>query len=142
MPMWQIYHPENVFTDSDKQQLSQKITAIYESFLPRFYVNVFFHKIPKGGLYIGGEPANDFVRVTVDHIARSIDDPKMQQQFLQGCARVLEPYVAGRGYRWELHVDDTPFELWMINGFKPPLPGTSAELKWRTENRPSAYAET
>ena len=27
----------------------------------------------------------------------------------------------------------------MINGFKPPYPGTPAELKWRTENQPSAY---
>ena len=118
MPMWQIYHPENAFSPSDKRELAQRITAIYESFLPRFYVNVFFHRIPADGLYIGGEVANDFVRVTIDHIARSIDDPAQQQQ---------------------LHVDDTPFDLWMINGFKPPYPGTPAELKWRTENQPSAY---
>ncbi len=139
MPMWQIYHPENAFSPSDKRELAQRITAIYESFLPRFYVNVFFHRIPADGLYIGGEVANDFVRVTIDHIARSIDDPAQQQQFLKGCAQVLEPYIAARGYRWELHVDDTPFDLWMINGFKPPYPGTPAELKWRTENQPSAY---
>lgn len=139
MPMWQIYHPEAAFSESDKQELAGKITAIYESFLPRFYVNVFFHSIPKDGLFIGGQMANDFVRVTIDHIARSIDDPEMQQQFLVGCSRVLEPYVAGRGYCWELHVDDTPFDLWMINGLKPPHPGTPAELKWRSENRPSTY---
>ncbi|MFW7354957.1 MAG: tautomerase family protein [Brucella sp.] len=72
-------------------------------------------------------------------IPPSLDDPEMQQQFLVGCSRVLEPYVAGRGYRWELHVDDTPFDLWMINGLKPPHPGTPAELKWRSENRPSTY---
>lgn len=100
---------------------------------------VFFHPIPKDGLFIGGQVANEFVRVTIDLIARSIDDPEMQQQFLVGCSRVLEPYVAGRGYRWELHVDDTPFDLWMIEGLKPPHPGTPAELKWRSENRPSTY---
>ncbi|TWB10087.1 phenylpyruvate tautomerase PptA (4-oxalocrotonate tautomerase family) [Nitrospirillum amazonense] len=141
MPMWQIYHPENAFTDADKQELAQKITGIYESFLPRFYVNVFFHTVPKMNLYIGGEPAGDFVRVVIEHIARSITDPEQQRQFLKGCARVLEPYVSGRGYRWELHVDDTPFELWTINGFKPPLPNTPAEIQWRTENKPSAYEQ-
>lgn len=79
MPMWQIRHPETAFSEADRQDLANRITAIYESFLPRFYVNVFFHQIPKGGLYIGGEAADDFVRVTIDHIARSIDEPEMQQ---------------------------------------------------------------
>ena len=94
MPMWQIYHPEAAFSESDKQELAGKITAIYESFLPRFYVNVFFHSIPKDGLFIGGEVANDFVRVTIDHIARSIDDTEMQQQFLVGCSSPMSPDAA------------------------------------------------
>ena len=47
MPMWQIYHPEAAFSESDKQELAGKITAIYESFLPRFYVNVFFSFDPE-----------------------------------------------------------------------------------------------
>jgi len=140
MPMWQIYHPENAFSDEDKQAIAQKITGMYESFLPRFYVHVFFHAVPKASFYIGGESADDFVRVVVEHIARSIKDVEQEcQRFLKGCARVLEPYVAGSGYRWELHVDETPFGLWTVNGYKPPLPNTPAEVKWRTENRPSAY---
>jgi hypothetical protein len=139
MPLWQIYHPEDVFSDSDKQAIANHVTQMYESFLPRFYVNVFFHTLSKSSFYIGGQPTDDFVRVTIDHIARSIKDPEHQQQFLKGCAGLLEPYVAGRGLRWELHVDDTPFELWTINGYKPPLPNTTAEAKWRSENRPSSY---
>lgn len=141
MPLWQIYHPMDAFSDADKQAIANHVTGMYESFLPRFYVNVFFHTLPKASFYIGGEPTDDFVRVTVDHIARSITDADKQQQFLKGCARLLAPYVAGRGLRWELHVDDTPFELWTINGYKPPLPNTPAELRWRNENRPSAYEQ-
>ena len=141
MPLWQIYHPHNAFSDADKQAIANDVTGMYDSFLPRFYVNVFFHTLPKTSFYIGGEPTDDFMRVTVDHIARSITDAEKQQRFLKGCAHVLDPYVAGRGLRWELHVDETPFELWTINGHKPPLPNTQAELRWRAENRPAAYDE-
>ncbi|MCP1196062.1 tautomerase family protein [Acetobacter senegalensis] len=142
MPMWQIYHPENAFTDEDKKEIAQKITGIYESFLPRFYVNVFFQALSKSNFYIGGEPTDDFVRIVIDHIARAIKDPVEQKQFLRGCAHILSPYVAERGYRWELNVDETPFDLWTLNGFKPPLPNTPAGIKWRLENKPSSYDES
>ncbi|WP_368907642.1 tautomerase family protein [Serratia marcescens] len=89
--------------------------------------------------YFGGEPADDFVRVTIDHIARAMDNDAEQQQFLAACTRILQPYIAARGLRWELHVDETPFSLWTIDGLKPPAPGTVPGEKWRSENRPSAW---
>ena len=141
MPLWQIYHPEKAFSDEDKQAIAQRVTDMYASFLPRFYVNVFFHPLPKTSFYIGGEPVDDFVRVTIDHIARSLKDTKSQQRFLKACARLLEPYVAGRGLRWELNVDETPFEQWTVNGFNPPPPDSPTEARWRSENRASAYED-
>ena len=107
--------------------------------MPRFYVNVFFHALPPGSAYLGGEPADDFVRVTIDHIARAMDNDAEQQQFLAACTRILQPYIAAHGLRWELHVDETPFSLWTIDGLKPPAPGTTAGEKWRSENRPSVW---
>ncbi|OTG83714.1 4-oxalocrotonate tautomerase [Acinetobacter sp. ANC 4648] len=141
MPMWKIYHPENAFSDEDKQQLAQNITQLYASFLPKFYVNVFFQSISQNNFYIGGQASNDFVRVAIDHIARAIKGHDAQQQFLTACTQVLNPYVHNRGFRWELHVNETSFELWTINGLKPPLPNTTAEAKWKQENKPSAYEE-
>lgn len=47
MPLWQIYHPEPAFSTADKRALAQKVTALYRDFLPRFYVNVFFHALPR-----------------------------------------------------------------------------------------------
>lgn len=135
MPLWQIYHPEPAFSAADKRAIAQKVTALYQDFLPRFYVNVFFHALPPGSAYLGGEPADDFVRVTIDHIARAMDNDAEQQQFLAACTRILHPYIAARGLRWELHVDETPFSLWTIDGLKPPAPGE----RWRKENRPSAW---
>ena len=45
MPMWKIYHPEHTLSPEDKQQIAQKVTAMYSSFLPKFYVNVFFEEL-------------------------------------------------------------------------------------------------
>ncbi|MGQ5795502.1 tautomerase family protein [Serratia sp. IR-2025] len=139
MPLWQIYHPEPAFSAADKRAIAQKVTALYQNFLPRFYVNVFFHALPPGSAYLGGEPVDDFVRVTIDHIARAMDNDAEQQQFLAACTRILHPYIAARGLRWELHVDETPFSLWTIDGLKPPAPGTAAGEKWCSENRPSVW---
>lgn len=139
MPMWKIYHPEHTLSSEEQQQIAVKVTAMYSSFLPQFYVNVFFEQLTTGSCYIGGERRQDFVRVTIDHIARSIKSAEAQQQFLAGCSQILTPYLEKYGLAWELHVNETSFELWTINGFKPPLPGTEAEQKWRTENKPSAY---
>lgn len=78
MPMWKIYHPENAFSDEDKQQLAQNITQLYSSFLPKFYVNVFYHPIAASTCYIGGQQSNDFVWIAIDHIARSITSTEAQ----------------------------------------------------------------
>lgn len=139
MPMWKIYHPEQTFNAEEKQQIAQKVTAIYSNFLPKFYVNVFFEVLKPESCYIGGEERQDFVRVTIDHIARSIKSAEAQQQFLSACTQILTPYLEKHGLAWELHVNETSFELWTINGLKPPLPETEAEKKWRLENKPSAY---
>jgi phenylpyruvate tautomerase PptA (4-oxalocrotonate tautomerase family) len=138
MPLWKIYHPENTFSDGDKQAIAERITGIYGD-LPPFYVGVVFEAVPKKAFYIGGKPTDNFVRITVDHIARQIKDDDTKQKFLAAIGLQLAPYVSSRGLRWELHIDETPFSLWTIQGFRPPLPGTPAGEKWRVENRPSAY---
>ncbi|AOZ09723.1 4-oxalocrotonate tautomerase [Cupriavidus malaysiensis] len=107
--------------------------------LPSFYAGVVFEAVPKSAFYIGGKPANDFVRIAVDHIARQINDDETKQRFLAAVAKQLAPYIAERGLRWEMHVDETPFSLWTIQGIRPPVPGTPQGETWRTENRPSAY---
>jgi phenylpyruvate tautomerase PptA (4-oxalocrotonate tautomerase family) len=139
MPLWNIYHPENAFSDAEKKAIAEKVAGVYGAVMPRFYVNVFFHTLPKTSFYIGGEPVDDFVRISIDHIARTMEDPAQQERFLNTCTKLLAPFIADRGFRWELHVDETPFSLWTVSGLKPPLPNTPAEIKWRTENKPSPY---
>ena len=138
MPLWKVYHPEGAFTVEDKKVLSERITRIYRG-LPAFYVSVVFQEVPKNSLYVGGEPADDFVRIWIDHIARSFKDEETKGQFLAAINKALKPFIADRGLRWEMHIDETPFSLWSIQGLRPPLPDTPAEQKWRAENKASVY---
>ncbi|MBZ5795252.1 tautomerase family protein [Burkholderia contaminans] len=139
MPLWNIYHPEHTYTDADKLEIAERIVGFYDGFLPRFYVNVLFQPLPPASFLIGGKPTDDFVRIRVDHIARQIDDPGEQARFMHHVGQRLAPFIGERGLRWEIHIGETPFGLWTIEGLRPPRPGTPADLKWRTENRPSPY---
>lgn len=138
MPLWKIYHPEGAYSAQEKQEISARISDIYRS-LPRFYVGVVFQEVARDSFFIGGEPASDFVRIWVDHIARTFDDEALKGRFLAAVGQLLAPYIEDRGLRWEMHVDETPFSLWTIQGLRPPRPNTEAELRWRSENRPSPY---
>ena len=138
MPLWKFYHPEGAFSAEDKQAISRRITGIYRM-LPKFYVGVVFQEVPVDSFYVGGEPASDFVRIWVDHIARTFSEEQMKLRFLAAVDQLLAPYIAERGLRWEMHVDETPFSLWSIQGLRPPLPDSEAEKRWIAENRPSAY---
>jgi len=138
MPLWKIYHPEGAFSIEDKTAISGRITEIYRN-LPKFYVGVVFQEVPKSSFFIGGEAADDFVRIWVDHIARQFNDEELKGRFLAGVNQALSPFISDRGLRWEMHVDETPFSLWLIQGYRPPLPSSEAEKRWRAENRPTAY---
>ncbi len=138
MPLWKVYHPEGAYTAEDKKAMSERITRIYRM-LPAFYVGVVFQEVPKSSLYVGGEPTDDFVRIWVDHIARQFKDEEGKDRFWVAVNKVLRPFISDRGLRWEMHIDETPFSLWTIEGLRPPLPDTPAEQKWRAENKASVY---
>jgi hypothetical protein len=100
-----------------------------------------FHEVDRGSFYIGGEPADDAVRIAIDHVARHLADPAERESFRQRIDAVVQPFTAAKGLRWEFHVDETPRDLWMINGLAPPPSGSDAERLWAKENRPIPYAD-
>ncbi len=138
MPLWTVYHPPGAFSDDDKAELADKITDIYGAVMPRFYVGIVFQAVEPGNLYIGGKPNGKFVRMVMEHIARSFPDIAASRRFIDRANTILKPFVADRGYDWEFHIDETPFDYWSINGHYPPKPDTEDERRWREENRPSA----
>ena len=49
----------------------------------------------------------------------------------------IAPFIKDRGFDWEFHVDETPFDLWTIQGIRPPRAETEDEKRWIVENRAS-----
>lgn len=135
MPLWKIYHPKDAYTVEQKKGFASAISDVYARLMPRFYVGVLFQEVEADNFYIGGEPNGNFVRIWVDHIARTLPDDEARRNFTRRIAKVVEPWVAGHG--WELHVDETPFDLWTIQGYLPPRQDTEDEKRWRDENKPS-----
>jgi phenylpyruvate tautomerase PptA (4-oxalocrotonate tautomerase family) len=153
MPMWQLFVPDGAYSPEDKIALAEAITKIYTdgAGLPRFYVSVVFHDVPKHSFLIGGEPREDFVRISIDHIARRFDElperlelppnADLGQLWRDVCVAVLEPYVAARGFDWELHTDETPVEYWYIQGLIPPPAWSEQEKSWADQNKATPYEE-
>jgi hypothetical protein len=104
-------------------------------------VAVVFHEIPPGSLFIGGHPRERFVRIEVDQIARTLPDAPARERWINTVNAVLAPFMAERGLDWELHIDETSRDLWLIQGLRPPAPGSPGERLWRERNEPVPYAE-
>jgi phenylpyruvate tautomerase PptA (4-oxalocrotonate tautomerase family) len=141
MPLWHIYHPEGVYTADDKQALADDISELYVRVgaLPKFYVSVIFHELPSESFYIGGRAAGNFVRIWIDQIARRLADD-FKEQWMEQLSETLAPFVRDRGLDWEIHIDETPRELWTVNGLTPPPTESDEERRWAEENRPSPPA--
>jgi hypothetical protein len=79
------------------------------------------------------------VRISVDHIARQFSDDAIRERWLKMVTKALTPFTVDRGFDWELHVDETPFNIWLIQGMQPPLPNSDAENRWIAENQPTPH---
>jgi phenylpyruvate tautomerase PptA (4-oxalocrotonate tautomerase family) len=135
MPLRKIYHPKDAYTVEEKKAFANAISDVYGRQMPRFYVGVLFQEVEADNFYVGGEPNGNFVRIWVDHIARTLPDDEARRNFTKYIAKVVAPWVENRS--WELHVDETPFDLWTIQGYLPPRQGTDDEARWISDNKPS-----
>jgi phenylpyruvate tautomerase PptA (4-oxalocrotonate tautomerase family) len=140
MPIWNIYHSGEAFTDEQKQDFANDITKYYTRIgLPEFYVVVAFHEIAESSFFVGGAKADHTVRIVVGHLARHVEDPRHRARMAESLNAVIAPHTLDRGLYLEFHVDETPRDLWMIAGMQPPDPGTEVEKLWARENRPVPY---
>ncbi|WP_026306674.1 tautomerase family protein [Smaragdicoccus niigatensis] len=141
MPMWIVHAPAGVYSTEDKKNLTEIITQFYVDTvaLPKFYVVVRFDEYPVDSMWVGGQPVNDFVRVVVDHIARQMDDPAIRELCMSMLSERFAPFTTDRGLHTEIHLDETPIDLWRVDGIKPPRPESEAEKKWARDNAPSPY---
>ena len=47
---------------------------------------------------------------------------------------------ASGGPEWELHVAESPMDLWRVNGLEAPKAGSEGEKQWIRENKARPYA--
>jgi len=52
---------------------------------------------------------------------------------------ILTPLVRDKGYNWEVSNDETPLDLWSLQGEIPPSFESTAEKRWVKENKASPY---
>ncbi|MBO4236915.1 MULTISPECIES: tautomerase family protein [Pseudonocardia] len=138
MPLWTVHHSADCLRPDDRRTLAEGITGIY-SMLPSFYVGVVFQAAEPGALFIGGAPRERFVRIQVDHIARTLPDASARDRLIGRVGDLLTPFMAERSLDWELHVDETSRDLWLIQGMRPPGPGTPGERLWAERGAPVPY---
>lgn len=87
-------------------------------------------------MYIGGEPRDNFVRVSIENISRKLpSDDAYKTGFKDRVDAVLRPFVAAKGFNWEFNVLETERDLWRIDGMDPPPPDSDEEKLWSVENR-------
>ena len=142
MPLWKIYHPENAYTVEDKKEFSETITSIYAQVpIPKFYVVCVFEEVPAGNLFVGGERHDGFVRMKVDQIARTLPGPIIREWWVNTLDSIVAPWVRDRGYDWELSIDETPFDLWSLQGEIPPPFESQAEKRWIEANKALPYTQ-
>ncbi|MGF6507744.1 tautomerase family protein [Paraburkholderia sp. 32] len=140
MPLWNVYHPVGAFSTKDKKELSEKITGLYARIpIPKFYVLVLFHAVESDSFYVGGESHDKFVRLSIDHIARTLPGPILREFWVRGVDETIAPYVKDRGFDWEISIDETPVDLWSLQGELAPPFESVAEKRWVEENRASPY---
>ncbi|KAL8372244.1 hypothetical protein RB595_001840 [Gaeumannomyces hyphopodioides] len=154
-----------------RQAMAADITAFYSEVigLPAFYVVVHFILVAAASTFVGGAArcsnatgpsphhqlrplrqaaanctvAPPFVRITVDHIARRINgtDPASYRRSAGRIDAVIRPHLAGKGYDYEFHIDETERLLWRVNGLEAPAPGSEGERIWKEKGRPVPLGE-
>jgi len=140
MPFWTIYTPEHTFTAEQKNAIASDLTDGYSQYagIPKFYVVTVFQEVPSESFYVGGKPVDNFVRIVIDHIAR-VTPVEARPLVLHLIESQLAPHIKDRGLNWELHIDETPIDLWRVQGLPAPPFGSEAEKKWIADNKPTPH---
>jgi hypothetical protein len=55
---------------------------------------------------------------------------------------ILTPRLGEKGADWEYFIQETPRDLWRVNGMVPPAPGSEFEKGWLRLNKPVAAQES
>jgi len=75
MPLWKVYHPVGAYSAQDKKEFAEKVTAMYSRVpIPKFYVVMIFEEVAAESSYVGGASHGKFVRLKLEHMARTLPE--------------------------------------------------------------------
>jgi phenylpyruvate tautomerase PptA (4-oxalocrotonate tautomerase family) len=141
MPLWKVYHPVGAYSAQDKKEFAEKVTAMYSRIpIPKFYVVMIFEEVAAASFYVGGASHGKFVRLKLEHMARTLPGPILREWWVKAVDQLIAPYVRDRGYDWEVTIDEVPADLWSLQGEIPPPFESHAEKRWVKENQASPYS--
>jgi phenylpyruvate tautomerase PptA (4-oxalocrotonate tautomerase family) len=140
MPLWKVYHPVGAYSAQDKKEFAEQVTAMYSRIpIPKFYVVMIFEEVAADSVYVGGVSHGKFVRLKLEHMARTLPGPVVREWWVKAVDQLIAPYVRDRGYDWEVTIDEVPADLWSLQGEIPPPFESHAEKRWVKENKASPY---
>ncbi|SCV54073.1 uncharacterized protein FFB14_13459 [Fusarium fujikuroi] len=134
-------------SETNSPKTSPNIYSRGENGLPAFYVVVQFIPLPAGHVFVGGEARDEkpFVRLVIQHMAvhshEGVHMEDFPKQFSDYINATIKPFIADKGYDWEITVTDTQREFWRFNGIAPPAWRSEAERVWARDGRPSEWEE-
>ena len=124
----------------DKKKFAEQVTAMYSRIpIPKFYVVMIFEEVVADSVYVGGVSYGTFVRLKLEHMARTLPGPVVREWWVKTVDQLIAPYVKDRGFDWEVTIDEVPADLWSLQGEIPPPFESHAEKRWVKENRASPY---
>ncbi|KIW18499.1 hypothetical protein PV08_02787 [Exophiala spinifera] len=147
MPLWRIFSHPQTFTLDQRKTLAKKVTDLYVSIgLPAFYVNVIFIDVDEKATFVGGEQKSNFVRIAIEQIARTMASQETEQGrqqrkgWMDKINDTLKESIIDRGeLDWEMHIYETPRDLWRVQGMDAPPAFSEAEKEWKEKNKPVPY---
>ena len=153
MPLWRVYSAPDLLSEAEKASLSATITKFYTQYgLPSFYITVLYVPLDPSDVHVGSTyPNPNFIRITVEQIAYKLPDGETDE----GAAKrdkVMAPLFSDLAWEfevlnkqrsllgetdllWEISIQETPRDMWQIQGLRPPPPRSEGEAIWRKENR-------
>lgn len=69
MPFHRWFVPPTLYTKEEKAAIAKAIADLYHN-IPAFYVVTVFIKVDQEDFFVGENAKDDFVRISVEHMAR------------------------------------------------------------------------
>jgi len=71
MPLWKVHYPVGAYSAQDKRNSPKCHRDVFKDSDPKFYVVMILRKSPQSSFYVGGASHRKFVRLKLEHMART-----------------------------------------------------------------------